>query len=166
MPSYRDSRGYAPMCSPRDYEMYRESGGHGSIYPSPNHGTTRTSKRNLPRQGQAWVSRVDSDDPRLLTGIRYFPETDTFAVPQGKRAGPFMGPCEVPGKEFIRRYPEGNAADLRRRRLDEYRATGRMKGRKRDRFVHPCISTLRLLFFSAIMLLESFSLEGSGVYYD
>ena len=91
-----------------------------------------------PNRHQAWVTRVNSDDPRMCTGIRYYPETDIFVMPAKRgREGTYEGPREIPGREFLQRYPGGNAADLRRRRLDELRSTGKLESRQRDRFGNP-----------------------------
>ena len=138
MGPYRDPRDYEPSRRSRGYAAYDDPYEHGSSSrrSSTHQGITSRSGSEEPWGDQSWVSRVDSDDPRLRTGIRYFPETDSFRIPQGKRAGPFVGPCEVPGKVLIERFPEGNTADLRRRRLEEYRSTGRIenRGTGRDRF--------------------------------
>ena len=83
-------------------------------------------------EGQAWVTHVDDDEPRKQTGIRYFPETDTFLVPSYSGGG-----REVPGKDFLQIYPGGDAGDLRRRRLDELKTTGRIANRETDRWGNP-----------------------------
>lgn len=88
--------------------------------------------------GQAWVTRVDPDDPRKKTGIRYYPETDTFVMPPRRNdGGIYMEAREIPGTEFLRRYTGGDAANLRRRRLDELRTTGRIANRETDRWGNP-----------------------------
>lgn len=88
--------------------------------------------------GQAWVTHVDPDDPRKKTGIRYYPETDTFVMPPRRGdGGSYIDAREVPGKDFLRRYPGGDAANLRRHRLDELRTTGTIANRETDRWGNP-----------------------------
>jgi hypothetical protein len=84
------------------------------------------------------VTRVDPDDPRKKTGIRYYPETDTFVMPPCRGdGGIYMDAREIPGRGFLRRCPGGDAANLRRRRLDELRTTGRIANRETDRWGNP-----------------------------
>ena len=150
MPSYRDPQDYEPSRRSRGYAAYdgRYEHGHSSRRSSTHRGMTSHSRREEARDIQAWVSRVDSDDPRVRTGIRYFAETDTFSIPPGKRAGPFVGPCEVDGREFVHTFPQGNTADLRRRKLAEYMTTGRIanRGSGADRFGNPWVGVRSLYF--------------------
>lgn len=81
----------------------------------------------------AWTAYVDDEDPESRTAIKFYPETDTFAVPS--RRG--RASQEIPGKEFLRSYPGGDAGIMRRRRLDELRTTGRIAMRKTDRWGNP-----------------------------
>ena len=108
MPSlWRRLWGYAPGRSSGHFGMPRETGGAG-----------------------AWTAYVDDDDPEARTGIKFYPETDTFVVPS--RRG--RASQEMPGREFLRRYPGGDAGTMRRRRLDELRTTGRIAMRENDRW--------------------------------
>lgn len=43
---------------------------------------------------EAWVTRVDKHDPRMQTGIRYFPETDTFSIPPKRNRGGTYEPAK------------------------------------------------------------------------
>ena len=143
MPWYGDPRDYQHSGRWRDYGAYEDPyrHGHSSRRSSGDQFMTSRSRREVSGGGQAWVSSVDRDDPRRQTGIRYFPETDSFRIPPGKRAGPFVGPDEVRGKDFVRMFPQGNVADLRRRRLEEYMSTGRIANRSSgtDRFGNPWV---------------------------
>ena len=139
---YRPSRHYVPAHGYNDHDPYYDPRRQGPRRSATYPGMVANSRRDSSGNGESWVTRVDSDDPRLKTGIRYFPETDSFRIPRGKRAGPFVGPEEVPGRLFVRMFPEGNTADLRRRRLEEYRSTGRVENRGAgvDRFGRPWVS--------------------------
>ena len=113
--------------------LLRKSWGRAPGRSSGNFGVPRE-----PGGGEAWVTRVHGDDPRMQTGIRYYPETDTFVMPPGRgRGGSYVSSREIPGKEFLERYPGGDAANLRSRRLDELRTTGRLEGRATDRYGNP-----------------------------
>lgn len=83
--------------------------------------------------GGARTAYVDDDDPEARTGIKYYPETDTFVVPS--RGG--WASQGIPGREFLHRYPGGDAGIMRERRLDELRATGRIAMRNTDRWGDP-----------------------------
>ena len=111
MPSlWRKLWGCAPGSSSGHFSMQRETGDAG-----------------------AWTAYVDDDDPEARTGIKFYPETDTFVVPS--RRG--RASQEIPGRVFLRRYPGGDAGMMRTRRLDELRMTGRIAMRDTDRWGNP-----------------------------
>ena len=98
------------------------------------HQDSRGYQPRQPRH-EAWVSRIDRDDPRWQTGTLYYPETDSFEFGDGR---------VLSGSEFLRRYPGGNAGRLRQERLEELRTTGRIENRSRDRWGNPWPADRRL----------------------
>ena len=115
----------------------------------------RLSHHFQPSGPHAFLTRVDAGDPRTKIGVRYHPETDSFAIPSGKQAGPHIGPCEVPGRDFVRSYPNPEIVDLRRRRLDELRMTGRLEVRPKDRWGNKWPADQRLERHGGSLYLEN-----------
>ena len=80
-------------------------------------------------EGELWLERHDEGCINRRGEIKYYPETDSFYVPHGKG-----GPRDVPARDWLRHYGEGDFWEERERQLEELEFTGRISGRETDRW--------------------------------
>ena len=83
-------------------------------------------------EGELWIDRCDYGGKSRRGGIKYYPETDSFHIPDGED-----GPYDVPASQWQRHYGMGDFWKERQRQLAELEITGRISGRETDRYGRP-----------------------------
>ena len=73
-------------------------------------------------EGSLGVRRVESSraDPRA---VKYYPETDSFHIPSANG-----GPYDIPARDVMKDYGEGDFWSYREQKIKELAMTGRIKG--------------------------------------
>ncbi len=80
-------------------------------------------------EGKLWLEHHNERCEKRQGEIKYYPGTDSFYVPHGKG-----GPREVPARDWLRHYGEGDFWEERERQLE---FTGRISGRETVRVICP-----------------------------
>ena len=113
---------------------------HNWIMRNDHNGYPRRGRRSdsspvpgLPgHEGELWLDHGDSSGRGRRGGIKYYPETDSFHVPDDKG-----GPYDVHAEHWEKDYGDGDFWEEKERQLMELSEKGGIRGRKTNRFGEP-----------------------------